>query len=265
MAKRFSTLVAILMIFLILCGCTAVSEDEVILEEPIVEMDVLPTPVLLSCESGTHRFTFYDSNNFKVEYLIRIPDGATEDMPLIVSMHGQGELLKPHLITEKFGVIGEANELNENRFIIVQPCASYAWHVKKQAEAVLELIDYIEVEYKTDNNRAILTGHSLGAIGAWCYGEWYTDRWAAIVPVSNKPVLKINNLLNSNVPVWVIWSTSDVKSNRDGMMKGYEQLSSANPEREVRYSVFERVDHGKMGSEPYNTEFFDWCFERCRD
>lgn len=222
-----------------------------------------PTTTYLDYEAGIYTYSYACSNGINIKYVIKIPKNMTADMPLILWLHGQGDI--GITLPENYGAIKAANELNEERFVIVQPCATYGWYVKEQTVIVMELMDTIIEEYSLNSNRVILTGHSLGGLGAWYYGEHYTDRWAAVVPVSNKPTVRFDNLLNSNVPVWAFWSNWDVESNIFGMSNAVKQLEEARPHSDIRGTEIQNISHNGMSCAPYTQDFFDWAVEQTRE
>lgn len=238
----------------------AVSDDTELIETETENTE--PPVVYLDYESGEFKDYYKCSNGVDINYSIRIPENMTVDMPLIVFLHGQGELGRG--LPENYGAIKAANEIGEERFVIIQPFAIYAWHVPQQTEMVMELIDAIVEQYEIDENRVILTGHSLGAIGAWYYAEYYTDKLAAVVPVSTKSAIPFSNLINSNLPVWAFCSTWDGESNIQGIKNTIKKLEETGTHLDVRVTEIASVQHGEMAHVPYTDEFFDWSAERVR-
>lgn len=49
---------------------------------------------------------------------------------------------------------------------------------------VMNVLDIVRTEYKVDQNRIYLMGHSMGGFGTWWLGQKYADTWAAIAPMS---------------------------------------------------------------------------------
>ena len=225
-------------------------------------LETEPTIDYLDVESGVFTQQFTADNGLKVSYNIYIPENATTDMPLIVWLHGQGYLNKK--LPQDYGVIKMAREQCEDRFIIVQPMASYGWHVEKQFNAILDLTNYIVSEYQMDTDRVILTGHSLGSLGAWYYAENATERWAAVVPVSNRCTNRVDNLLESNLTIWAFCSNWDTYENITGTQKTVDTLKNSNPDRDIQYTIMEGYNHNDMAEAPYTIEFFNWAADQNR-
>ena len=49
---------------------------------------------------------------------------------------------------------------------------------------VMQVLQRVRQQYKIDENRVYLMGHSMGGIGTWAIGPKFPDIWAAIAPLS---------------------------------------------------------------------------------
>jgi poly(3-hydroxybutyrate) depolymerase len=56
--------------------------------------------------------------------------------------------------------------------------------VELSEQDVMEVLKRARAEYKIDDSRIYLMGHSMGAIGTWAIAAKYPDIWAAIAPFS---------------------------------------------------------------------------------
>ena len=48
----------------------------------------------------------------------------------------------------------------------------------------MQVLQRVRQQYKIDENRIYLMGHSMGGIGTWKIAPKYPDVWAAIAPIS---------------------------------------------------------------------------------
>ena len=121
--------------------------------------------------------------------------GGKKACPLVVALHGNGA-------NEDSFFLGEARQVpaaaEERGFIVVAPLgyrvdAGYGRtsptssnepalvRRRELSEAdVLHVIDLVRRDYRVDDDRVYLFGHSMGAAGAWYLGAKYPDRWAAL-------------------------------------------------------------------------------------
>ena len=54
----------------------------------------------------------------------------------------------------------------------------------RSEQDVMQVLELVRQQYKIDDSRIYLIGHSLGAIGTWKIAPKYPDIWAAIAPIS---------------------------------------------------------------------------------
>lgn len=48
----------------------------------------------------------------------------------------------------------------------------------------MQVLQFVKQQYRIDESRIYLMGHSMGAIGTWKIAPKYPDVWAAIAPIS---------------------------------------------------------------------------------
>jgi poly(3-hydroxybutyrate) depolymerase len=138
-----------------------------------------------------------DVANEIMPYHMYVPSryDGTRAMPLIIALHGLGG-------TEDafFDNYGKAFPPLAERhgYIVAAPLGyrvdgSYGWGLgtapadpairstQERSEAdVMEVLRLVRQQYKIDENRIYLTGHSMGAIGTWRIAPKYPEIWAAI-------------------------------------------------------------------------------------
>ncbi len=121
--------------------------------------------------------------------------GGKKACPLVVALHGNGA-------NEDSFFLGEGRQLpvaaEDHGFIVVaplgyrvdagygrtSPTASKDLVLARRRELseadVLHVIDLVRRDYRVDEDRVYLFGHSMGAAGAWYLGAKYPERWAAL-------------------------------------------------------------------------------------
>jgi len=164
-------------------------------------------------------------SNGYYEYL---PQGyynnANEKFPLLIYIHGMGELGNGSSDLNKVLISGTPFQINNGqfpasfnvngqsfKFIVIAPqFTNNPWigHVNT-------FIDYIVSHYKVDVNRIYLSGFSMGGGTCWAYaGEnlSYGSRIAAIVPTAGawQPSLAIcQNMAALNLPILAFHNSGD--------------------------------------------------------
>jgi predicted peptidase len=119
--------------------------------------------------------------------------------PLIVALHGLGG-------TEDAFFDGYEKRLpalaEQHGYIVAAPLGyrvdgSYGWGVGSppadpvvrrtqdlSEQDVMQVLQHVRQQYKIDDSRVYLMGHSMGGIGTWKVAAKYPDIWAALAPIS---------------------------------------------------------------------------------
>ena len=151
----------------------------------------------------TKRF-FDNPHGQSFHYLHYAPAQAKGPLPLIIFLHGDGEIgLIDNL--ETYGMIESVREIygNDFPFIALSPCTrTTSWIREDISQLLMELIETVVHDYSIDESRIIITGHSRGAIGTWDLISRHGDYFSAAVPVScnNENALNLENC--AKVPIW---------------------------------------------------------------
>jgi predicted peptidase len=148
-------------------------------------------------------------------------DSTTKRYPLLVFLHGQGELGNGTTDLTKVLKNGTANLIKNGKFpanfvvntknysfIVVMPQLS-KWPV---ADDVQGMINYAVKKYRVDTTRIYVTGLSMGGGGTWVYASKHASRIAAIVPVSGAAKLTdlaAKAIASTNLPVWAFHNDGD--------------------------------------------------------
>ena len=120
-----------------------------------------------------------------LSYYLHVPEGATENMPLVIFLHGVGEVKSPSKVANLPQVKALESSSSSNKFIgiaPVQPDDSYsARAVFNRIKALIdETVDY----YKIDKKRIYIFGFSLGGAHTWCMVDQYPEFFKAAAPIS---------------------------------------------------------------------------------
>lgn len=111
---------------------------------------------------------------------------------------------------------------------------------------VLNVVALVQEEYKVDPERVYLMGHSMGGFGTWFLGQKYSERWAAIAPMSGinengRNALDIPTL--AKLPIMVAVGEQETATVVESK-KAVEQLKAAGGE--VEYVEIAGGTHGSM-------------------
>jgi poly(3-hydroxybutyrate) depolymerase len=120
---------------------------------------------------------------------------GSRSFPLIVALHGLGGT-EDSFFTNYNGEMPKLAE--QHGYIVAAPLGyrvdgSYGWglgnppadpatrRVQENSEKdVMQVLQLVRQQYRIDDNRIYLMGHSMGAIGTWKIAPKYPDLWASI-------------------------------------------------------------------------------------
>ena len=134
-------------------------------------------------------------------YRMYVPKAYTgaKAFPLIVALHGLGGT-EDSFFESYDKVLPPLAE--QHGYIVAAPIGYrvdgfYGWGIGAQRmdaatqrtrelseQDVMQVLQRVKHQYKIDENRIYLMGHSMGGIGTWAIAPKYPDIWAAIAPLS---------------------------------------------------------------------------------
>ena len=210
--------------------------------------------------SYQERYSSGKNSDSWMDYYLHIPEGATENMPLVIFLHGDGEIgLIENL--ENYGLIESAREIYGEAFpfISLSPCTrTNSWIREDISELLKALIDTVVQDYAIDRRRIIITGHSRGAIGTWDMISRYGDFFSAAVPVSCNNENPLDLEKAAKVPVWAFAGDQGQleRNYADAMGEAVDALSAAGGS--ARMMVLEDMTHIDTDTGAYTEEVFQW-------
>jgi predicted peptidase len=136
----------------------------------------------LAQEKGIHKQNLPPSGR---RYTIGIPENYAqgEKVPLVLALHWAGPVM-PY--TGEMILLGLAVPgLYKLGAIIVAPDRTQEDWANPIAEAeLLELLDFIQENYRIDEHKVVVMGYSLGGIGAWYLVARNPERFSAGIALS---------------------------------------------------------------------------------
>lgn len=140
-----------------------------------------------------------------MDYLLNIPENATNNMPIIVFLHGRGEVGDASAVSNLYQT---RNMFSRTDFISIVPVApSYGWEDK--TTLVKGIIDSVINEYGADTDRIYIWGFSMGGRGTFHMVNTYTTFFSATTVVSNCPATGDSATNLKLVPLRLILGSAD--------------------------------------------------------
>ncbi len=204
----------------------------------------------LKAQTLTPRYvSMIPNSNAFYEYLPQAYASESQNYPLLVFIHGVGELgdgsssslptvLRngpPKLINE--GTFPATFTVNGQVFKFIVICPQFiGWPAATDIQGV---IDYAVRNYRVNNNRIYLTGLSMGGGGVWDYASFsaaYANRLAAILPVcgaSGSTPSKAQIIASANLPVWATHNEIDPTVSPNNTIGWIDAINSSSPRPSV--------------------------------
>jgi predicted peptidase len=141
----------------------------------------------------------------KLLYSLSVPETADgERAPVVLALHYGGEVT-PYYGMHFLSYFALPAFGRLNGFIVAPDCPGRGWTDPASEAAVLALLDHALSEWPVDADRVVVTGFSMGGVGAWFMAASHPERFAAAIPVAGMPVGKPD----PRVPVCAVHSRQD--------------------------------------------------------
>lgn len=224
------------------------AEIAAVLQRFIEKSDtVVDTEVDQIDSSATLEKKFMDTSELKnFNYLLYTPDNASDNLPLIIYLHGgSGKGSDLDLLTNTEGFpkyIQDGTIDNIPAYVVIPqlPVSKKGWSDVKTS--LKELIDRVSETYHVDRNRISLTGHSMGGTGVWDIAVSLPDLFSGIAPLSGSIKMsesKINVL--SKLPVWAFVGSNDTIVDPSSSELFIKRLKTIN--KNTKITIFDGATH----------------------
>jgi len=169
------------------------------------------------------RHYFFEEAGEIMPYRVYVPTGYKGDraFPLIIALHGNG-------LTEDYffdSLQGGMQRLAEERgYIVAAPLGyrvdgGYGYNngarpaedipkLELSEKDVMHVLELMKKDYKIDNNRIYIGGHSMGGSGSWYLGPKYSQTWAALATFSGGATPETARQVKT-VPQFVVHGDAD--------------------------------------------------------
>jgi poly(3-hydroxybutyrate) depolymerase len=127
------------------------------------------------------------------------PSGLAQNRPLIISMHGLGNVINDQKASAKWELVADTA-----KFLVVYPQGEgNSWDISgnKDTDFISAIIESMVTRYGTDRNRVYVTGFSMGGMMSYHAANKIANKIAAIGPVSG---YLFSNPVTSSRPMPII-------------------------------------------------------------
>lgn len=190
----------------------------------------------------------------ELKYWLYTPSDPTENMPLIVYLHGgsgKGDDLELITAVDGFPKYLRDGQLGDVRaYVIIPqlPSSQKGW--ANGAAAVYELIQVTVSKFGIYEENISLTGHSMGGTGTWNLALSYPTLFARIAPLSGSIRVQPEYIEKlKNIPVWAFVGSADTIVPPDSSMEFVAALKEAGGNAGI--TIFGDADHFTVPSLTY--------------
>ncbi|AHM59863.1 glycoside hydrolase family protein [Flammeovirgaceae bacterium 311] len=192
------------------------------------------------------------------EYLPATYSSTSEKKPLIIYLHGAGEIGNGTSDLTKMRQRALPKLLQNGKeigFVVIAPQASSWWHYHD----LMPMLNWIKQNYNIDPERIYLTGISMGGTKAWDFAGDHPEQFAAVSPLGadarNQDVCRL-----SNVPVWAFHGAYDNVYPASSMTAAINMLNkNCNPVASpaAKGTVYSNRGHDDLWDYVYNGTYGD--------
>lgn len=200
-------------------------------------------------------------NKTTYPFWIDVPKAEKEaKQPLLLFLHGKSLSGTDLNRVKRYGVLRAMEKGRKIPAIVVAPqLASGSWNPDK----VLELIDYIKLQYPIDTQRIYVIGMSLGGYGTLHFAGKYPEKLTAAVAICGGGNEKDGCRL-ATIPLWIQHGDADYIVPLKESQKMYDAIKKCNSEANVTLSVIKGGNHASVERLFHEDALYDWLFAQIK-
>ncbi len=181
---------------------------------------------------------------------------SLENTPVVIFLHGAS--LCGHNLNRvrRYGPLDAIVKGREIEALTIVPQnPGGAWSPKK----IMQVLDWVEANYKCDSTRVYVLGMSLGGFGTMDVCGTYPDRIAAGMALCGGTGLKDVSGLGK-LPFWIIHGTADRAVSISQSKAVVEKLQDSGNDTRLRYEWLQGGNHGTPARIFYLKKTYEWLF-----
>ena len=191
-------------------------------------------------------------------YIAGLParyEATTKNNPLLVFIHGMGQLASGSAKLSSVQGLGVTKLLHEQKFpasftvngqthsfIVVSP----QFNQYPTADDVSNLIDYLVQTYRVDAGRIYVAGLNMGGAATWDVAGAHSDKIAAIIPIaapSWADEKRCSNIASNGVGVWAFHNSEDKVVPSTISKQIVDKVNSFHPAAAAKLTTFSSTEH----------------------
>lgn len=178
--------------------------------------------------------------------------------PILIFLHGKSLSGSDLNLVKKYGVIHEMEKGRKIPAIVIAPQvpAGKSWEPKK----ILEVLEYVQQQYKTDTSRVYVAGMSLGGYGTLHFAGAYPEIVTAAVALCGGGNISDGCDL-ATVQLWIQHGNRDSAVPISESEKIVKAIRACNGGEKLTYTVVNGGTHGDLEQVFRTDEMYNWLFQ----
>lgn len=192
-------------------------------------------------------------------FWIHVPEAEkTEKQPILIFLHGRSLSGTDLNRVKRYGVLRAMERGREIPAIVVAPqLAKGSWNPDK----VLEILEFVQKNYNTDNTRIYVCGMSLGGYGTLHFAGKYADKITAAVAICGGGNVKDACTL-STIPLWIQHGDKDFIVPISESKIVVDAIKKCDDNGKLIFSVINGGNHGSVERLFHQNAMYDWLFQQ---
>ena len=206
-----------------------------------------------------HLYAYRDVVEDAYDFLVYIPDSyynSDKPLPLLLNLHGRSLTGNDLNMVTRYGCIDALRRGRKIEAVVVCPqCRTTGgWDPEKLMNAV----DWVRYNFRTDHNRLYVFGISMGGWGTFKFAAAYPDQVAAAIGMCGGSTGPVEPL--SRLPLWIIHGTSDRVTEIYYSTSVVEKMARTGKSGRLYFTWLTGCDHSILARVFLLPQAYDWLF-----
>ena len=202
------------------------------------------------------------TNKTTYPFWINVPEKeSTEKQPVLIFLHGKSLSGTDLNRVRRYGVLRAMDKGRKIPAIVVAPqVAKGNWNPDK----VLEVLEYVKINYNVDESRIYVCGMSLGGYGTLHFAGKHADKITAAVAICGGGNVSDGCKL-ATIPLWIQHGDVDYIVPMSESKKVVDAIKKCDENADVTLTIIKGGNHGNVERLFHEDAMYDWLFKQKRE
>ena len=202
------------------------------------------------------------TNQTTYPFWINVPaNEKAEKQPVLIFLHGKSLSGTDLNRVKRYGVLRAMERGRKIPAIVIAPqLAKGSWNPDK----VLEILEYVQKNYNTDNSRIYVCGMSLGGYGTLHFAGKHADKITAAVAICGGGNIADGCNL-ATIPLWIQHGDKDFIVLISESEKVVNAIRKCKKKANLIFTVIKGGNHSSVEQLFHEDAMYDWLFAQKRE